>query len=154
MFTPAAWGTRPDFFKLLPPNYACKFQCLLTRKIHNFRTDFFIFCVKKINFLIDYIGLPDQNKSSIQEEIRPFTNNCLYESKLHQSWWYMVYPPTKFLPPSLVYPPAFLRFFLPPQLCKFQKFYPSAKVGGRGANYGERGFHQSTRISWHMWHKL
>ena len=40
-------------------------------------------------------------------------------------------PQEKFYLPSLVYPPAFFRFFLPPKLGKFQKSStPPAKVGG------------------------
>ena len=66
-FYPPTLGYLPPpqlFSSSYLPSYACKFQCLLTRKIHNFRADFLV-------VFVDCIGFYYQKKSSTQVETPP-----------------------------------------------------------------------------------
>ena len=93
-----AWGTPPSFFKLLSPAMHANFSSQLCIESTILGPFFLVVLVEKINSLINCIGFYCQKKSSFQGEIRPFTHNCLYESKLHG---HMLYPQAKILPPSI-----------------------------------------------------
>ena len=95
------------------PSYACKFQCFLTRKIHNFRADFLVVFVKNINFLIDCRILLSKEIINSRKDLT-FYSQLFIWSQMISIWRIYALPPQlKFYPPSLVYPLAFLRFLLP-----------------------------------------
>ena len=146
--TPPTWGTPPAFFKVLPPSYVCKFQCLDARKIHHFRSIFLVVFVKKINFLIDCMDFTIKTNHQCKGRFDLLLTTVYMNQNDIDHADICSTPPAKILPPQLGLPPSIFEIFSTPQRGKFQKS-PTPQLGG--SNYdSSHGVILSCTIYWYM----